>query len=566
MLKNKRLLLIPPMLVLFSMVLLGMRIGYPQHRLFAFILLVLGWIPIVISYRINRRLLRTQRLAVTRRIRPFRAHVIVAILLLVAFYMTWVLFPVKKSPLADMTSEAIRAELGSDLETYRILCNAADDLLAKFREGGLLQRSVVAMSPEDRQEIRARWRDAVMVFVEFDILKEKYRGFYQIDHLAEPALHADAFMLAYMAYTAQYAACMEMRSLTTGNVFIETFLNEPGDGIPLDSFFTMTTRLTHPNVLLRMNVGWQYYKLVGKAVSFDEAVVADSMQRRKVFLKGFGGNSDILIENSLNILERGAFDAMFPLQKNIAVQMSYIRTAKRDYLITPEIVSAYRERIEPGDILLQRRNWHMTNVGIPGFWPHTALYVGTPAEIEAYFCNLGLDPLEQIKTLYPEAYRAMLQSDADGYPMRVMESIRPGVVFQSLETSAHCDYLGVVRPRLEKVEKFNALLAAFSHYGKPYDLNFDFATDNELVCSELIYKAYHAATELSFAPEVFSGRLLLPPNRMAEQIVDRLDGPDAAFTFVLFLDAVEKKQLVKERDATAFKASWTRPKWDLLQK
>jgi hypothetical protein len=133
-----------------------------------------------------------------------------------------------------------------------------------------------------------------------------------------------------------------------------------------------------------------------------------------------------------------------------------------------------------------------------------------------------------------------------------------------LETSAHCDYLAVIRPNLGKASTFKALMAAFSNYGKPYDLNFDFTTENELVCSELVYKAYKAGGSLPLKPEVISGRRLLPPNRLAEQAVDSM-GPDSAFSFVLFLDAVEKTDEVKLGDVAAFKESWQRPKWDVLQ-
>jgi hypothetical protein len=34
---------------------------------------------------------------------------------------------------------------------------------------------------------------------------------------------------------------------------------------------------------------------------------------------------------------------------------------------------------------------------------------------------------------------------------------------------------------------------------------------------------------------------------------------------VLFLDAVEKADVIVERDAEAFRQSWKRPKWDVLQ-
>ena len=170
-----------------------------------------------------------------------------------------------------------------------------------------------------------------------------------------------------------------------------------------------------------------------------------------------------------------------------------------------------------------------------------------------------------MEALYPEALRALGHTDTNGYPFRVIEAIRPGVVFQSLETSAKCDYLGVIRPNLTKAEKFKALMAAFSHYGKPYDLNFDFSTDNELVCSELVYKAYRAAGNLPLETEIINGRLLLPPNRLAEEAVANM-GEGEAFSFILFLDAVERDDVIVARDAEAFRDSWKRPKWDVLQK
>lgn len=565
MLKNKRLLLITVLLVLLTIVVLGMRIGYPHHRLIGLVLLALGWIPLVASYRINRRLLRVQKNIIKKKARPFRPHVIVAVILLAAFYSTWVLFPVEESPLAHLSPTEIRAEINSDLSNYLMLRKAADDIVGGFAESGLLERKVESLSREERAEIRERWRDGVMAFVEFDLLKGKYRGFYQIDYVAEPGLHSDAFLIACMAYVVQYNACLEIFALLDGNDFMETLLNEEGEGIPKDSFFTMKHRLTNPNVMLRMNAGMAYYELVKKEITLDPVIVDDFEKRRTAFVKRFGRNAEILIENPLDLLDRTAFEALLPVQKNIAVQMSHIRTARRDYLITPDILADHVGQLEPGDILVQRRNWHMTNIGIPGFWPHTALYVGTPGELDAYFGELGFPPTETIKALYPAAFAALGTEGEDGFPVRVIEAIRPGVVFQSLETSAKCDYLGVVRPNLSKAEKFRALLAAFSHYGKPYDLNFDFATDNELVCSELIYKSYKVAGELPFDPEIVSGRLLLPPNRMIEQTIENLDGENASFSFVLFLDALEKSGEIVEQNVDAFKASWARPKWDIMQ-
>lgn len=564
MFKNKRLLWLTLLCVLSAIVVLGMKIGFPSHRLIAYGLLGLGWIPLLISYQINRRVLRVQKKLIQKKTRPFLPHAVVAVLLLLAFYVTWALFPVERSPLAEWSPEKIRMEIESDLDSYRMLRKTADDFISTFEANGLLNKKVDELSRAERKTIRRLWRDGAMAFLEFDLLKAKYRGFYQIDYVAEPELHADAFMLAYMAYITQYNACMRVVEMVGGNAFMETLLNEKGEGIPVDSYFFMKQRLTHPNVILRMNAGAAYFELVKKAVTFEPELIADFRERRAAYVKAVGMHPDIFIDNPLDILERAAFETILPVQKNVAVQMSYIRTAKRDYLITPEILAAHQPALEPGDILIQRRNWHMTNIGIPGFWPHVALYVGTPEEIDACFSELGFQPLETIKALYPDACRALKEADENGCPMRVIEAIRPGVVFQSLETSARCDYLGVVRPTLGKAEKFKALLGALANFGKPYDLNFDFTTDNALVCSELVYKAYRAGGELPLEPEVINGRRLLPPNRLAEQAVSEM-GEGGAFEFVLFLDAVEKTDEIVLGDAASFKASWQRPKWDVLQ-
>ena len=64
----------------------------------------------------------------------------------------------------------------------------------------------------------------------------------------------------------------------------------------------------------------------------------------------------------------------------------------------------------------------------------------------------------------------------------MIEAIGEGVSFTSLEHSAACDSLAVLRPRLPRAERAQALCRAFHYAGRPYDYNFDFATDSELVC------------------------------------------------------------------------------------
>ncbi len=565
MLRNKRLLLIPLVLVLATIAVLGLKIAYPYHRIVAISFLLLGWIPLLYSYQINRRLIRANRLVLRKKTRPYFPHIIVALLLILATYVSWVIVPIRENALAGLDNGQIREEIDFDLGSLTLLCKSADDFVTKLEKVEDLIKEVEKLDPTTKSQIRNLWREGFIAFHEFELLKEKYRGFYQIDYVAEPSLHADTFFMAYAAYVAQYNACLKVAQMIGNEPLTQTFLNERNEGLPANTLFKMKQRLTHPRVLLRMNAGNAYFALVEKDLSVDPSIINDFKNRKNSYYKSLGENADIFVSNPIEVLERTAFYAMFPIQKKVAVQMSHIRTTHRDYLITPEIIQTHSHKLKPGDILIQRRNWHMTNIGIPGFWPHTALHIGTTTELDDFFSELGISFSEIVKESYPDAYEALLKNDNHGFPMAVIEAIRPGVVFQSLEKSGNCDYLAVIRPLLSKQQLLDSILNAISHWGKPYDLNFDFTTDNELVCSELVYKAFQQSKKLPMKPTIINGRLLLPPNLLVEQAIPQI-GPNKPYEFVFFLDAKEKTDSIEESDFEAFKASWNRPKWDFMQK
>ena len=108
---------------------------------------------------------------------------------------------------------------------------------------------------------------------------------------------------------------------------------------------------------------------------------------------------------------------------------------------------------------------------------------------------------------------------------------------------------------------------AYSHFGKPYDFNFDFVTDSALVCTELVYKAYQSSNVkkgILFKLTPHAGRKLLTANSLVKTFDEQYQSPGQKLDFVGFLDYDPVKGRVENTTVNAFRKSWERPKWDIL--
>ncbi len=552
-----------------AVVFLTMKIAYPHHRVIAIILYLLSWVPFLLSFRDSRESIKSHRRNIRNKLRPVTLHVVMAIILIVVGRSAWVLVPPEMGYPSELTDGELRASVNRDEQSFHILGVNVHRVITSDYSRELLAKPVTSMSEDERTAVRALWRDFVEACMELEILKRRYRGFYHIDYLVKPTLHADAFFIAYGAFVTQYEASLLMSDQIEKNKFLNNVLNEamPEYEIPADSYADMVSRMMHADELLRLNAGFAYLKLVDKKVSDNFELLPVVETKVKRIYRQLGKNPKNLVDSPLDLLERTAFMAWFPFQKEVAIQMSHLRGTDRRMFIDPYLVSQHIDKLHPGDILLERRNWFMTNAGIPGFWPHAVLFVGTLERFDEYFEGVegtgGRKPSEVVAERYPNAYEDWLKPER-GFKRSVIEARREGVILNSLENSADCDYLGAMRPRISREDKFKAILAAMSHAGKPYDYNFDFSTDASLVCSELVYKSYNEVKGLSFDFEIVNGRPLLPPNHIARKFDREYGTPDQQLDFVLFLDGSEENQNAVPRDVAHFRDTWRRPKWEVL--
>lgn len=202
----------------------------------------------------------------------------------------------------------------------------------------------------------------------------------------------------------------------------------------------------------------------------------------------------------------GFKQAMFAMFEISGRTISNMRNPFHLKRVSEEVIAGIRPHLIPGDILVTRHDDALSNYFLPGYWPHVALYVGTEAQRR----ELGI-VMDDERTLRSQD------------PVCVLEAKKDGVLFRSLESTLKVDSFTVIRPVLKKAEIAEALKRAITHEGKYYDFHFDFRRTDRLVCTELVYRAFHAVGGLQFTPVPGTGRYYLS----AEQILDQaLDGSD----------------------------------------
>jgi hypothetical protein len=175
----------------------------------------------------------------------------------------------------------------------------------------------------------------------------------------------------------------------------------------------------------------------------------------------------------------------------------------RDHWTPDRIDDGARRDLEkllrPGDVLVTRHDHAFTNLFLPGYWPHAALYIGSEADRRRM----------QIE----------LDSERDARwsgDRRVLEALKDGVLFRPLEQTLAVDAVAVIRPQLEEGELARAIERVAEHEGKLYDFDFDFFRSDRLVCTEVIYRAYDGIGPMRLPLTERSGR----PTLSAEDLLD----------------------------------------------
>jgi hypothetical protein len=430
----------------------------------------------------------------------------------------------------------------------------------------------------DRAVARGAWKSMLEFTLALESLETYHADFHQ---LGDAKAKARSFHIAHVAFLAVYRFALEFIDLAESDPKLAVILNDPVEdlGLPAGAYDQYKFRFLNVVAATRFTA----YALAGQALGTPEDASLAKATREdaaSILAAGRGRGEVLTAANSLNVLRQLGARAFLPVQTAVSEWMGDTKVLRLEHsLIAPAQIETLRTRMIPGDIMLQRREWYLSNVGLPGFWSHAALYVGTPEERRIFFGGEEVrrwvvfrgEPSGELERLLeracPAARAATLLSPEQGHAQRVLEAISEGVVFTTLEHSAAADSVVVLRPRLDRVAIASALERGWGYVGRPYDFDFDFQTDSALVCTELIYKAFEPSREspgLRLALEEILGRTAIPANAIARQFDTEFGTPAVQFDLVAFLDGQEKTGVAVEASLEEFRKSWRRPKWHVL--
>jgi permuted papain-like amidase YaeF/Yiix C92 family enzyme len=449
------------------------------------------------------------------------------------------------SALVGLPADKLDPMIRSDAERLRTVVTGIEDLAAK--SAALHEELDARRKAENRQfyrpdeDDRIRWQ--FVTFLSFRAALLRIAATYgNYESVRDPSLRARCCMVGTAAAGSAFEASLRLITTYRDNALVRKKLNEsePRWGLPGDLFDKVTASASsEANLKMfhemgtfyvarreewKREAGWEESEFqwlderIGRSLHF---VQSQSISRSKEWLGRLGRR-----------VSKDVKTPVYAAQSMLSEWIGDLRIVKDAPLITVEQVrNDIVPRLKPGDIFLERRNWFLSNAFLPGFWPHSAMYIGTPEDLK----ELGIADDPEVKRRWTEYTRRA----HDGGIHTILESVSEGVIFNTAEESMHADHVAILRPRLSREQIAKAIVRAFSHHGKPYDFEFDFFTSDKLVCTELLYRAYEGMIRFDLVR--IMGRDTLPALEIGRKFAKEKDNPNRELDFVLFVDGDNAK-------------------------
>ena len=345
------------------------------------------------------------------------------------------------------------------------------------------------------------------------------------DEIADE-LRPSRFLIAFAAAMLLVDAGRFLREQYHDQPVIRAKLNEPEPhfGIPANSYDTVQHSLTSPIHLWHLYHAVKYHtdhadelrSLAADPLLTPLVEVIDRHSHRlRVSVVEFAkARMRVRTRQLATAVRHKLLDrALYGLQKVACLMVTerYTRLGHEPSL-PASIANELRALLRPGDVIVNRKEFALTNYFLPGYWPHAALYLGEPSDLE----RLGLRQNPELKSRWP---RLLTLDQHENH--RVLEAQRDGVWLRTLQSPFRADAIVVVRPRLTPDDIAQAIGRGILHEGKPYDFDFDLARSDRLVCTEVVYRAYDGVGGMQFPLTRRAGRLTIAAEDFLQMALKR---------------------------------------------
>ncbi|MCH8881674.1 MAG: hypothetical protein IID34_17550 [Planctomycetes bacterium] len=466
------------------------------------------------------------------------------------------------SALADVPPEQIDTQVRADLKRLKTLTARIEDLTQRAAALEVQLKEHRAAEgrnyylPKEEDDIRWQFFSYLSIRTALLRLATTYAGF---EVVADPDLKARCFTVGYAAGMTAFQTSLKFVRTYEDTPLARKKLNEaePQWDMPpgmYELIFESVTNQHNLNLAAEMAA---YFE--SKRAAWREAniwPVEDFEWLETLIERGVRyvdehhiGAGRAWVDRFMERVKKDAYTPTYVAQAMVAKWIGDTRIVEQEPLITIAQIEAIESELRPGDILLERRNWCLSNAFLPGFWPHAALYVGRIEDLR----GLGIVDDDAVKKKLEE----YLEPAPDGHAHTVIEALSEGVIFNSLTESMHADYVAVLRPNVPQDQIAQAIVEAFRHTGKPYDFEFDFSTSDKLVCTELVYRSYDGILHFDLVNIV--GRPTLPALEIVHKFAREQQQQNPELEFVLFLDGDRAAGRARRASVEEFCESANRP-------
>ena len=329
-----------------------------------------------------------------------------------------------------------------------------------------------------------------------------------------------AFIIGFLAAAMLMRAASFLVDLAAKRSVVRKKLDEaePRFGIPAKSFTAVYKNLGSYRSTWRFLSAARFYELHSEDIT---GLARDQHMKGLIELldeesKYFQYSKQHYIRRKLHYrlhsLKRrhvsGYKKVMFQLLKlsgRVVSQMRqpFVKAHGQGKRVTPDVITRIKPLLRAGDVVITRHDDAMSNLFLPGYWPHAALYIGDTQERR----ELGVQLTEVEAPRTEECH--------------FLEAKKDGVLLRRIEETLNVDAFMVLRPKLGQEHRAQALSRGLTHEGKLYDFMFDFRVADRLACTEVIYRTYHGIGKLdqvvSFELKRHSGRPCISAEDLIEQ-------------------------------------------------